>query len=165
MLEQLSKKHDKWINMAFKLCKDSDYAQDMVQDMYLKMYDIGQKNPEAELRDVYVWVVMYTALKDKYRASSRIESVPIEEALHLAMEDNSIEFDDKDLLYLSRAKEFRYLDRGLLLESYNKSLREIEKEFDINYGYIHRVLDKTRRLILRDDYDNLYRNKRNKHKK
>ena len=76
-------------------------------------------------------------------------------ALHLAIEDNAIEFDDEELMYLNRAKEFRYLDRGLLSENYDKSLRDIENEFGINYGYIYKTLSKTRKLILRDKYDEL----------
>ena len=165
MLEELSKKQDKWIKMALSLCQDLDKAKDIVQEMYIKMYDISQKNPETKIRDVYVWVVMYNMVKDDYNLQQKYTQVPIEYALNIAIEDETIEFDDTELMYLNRAKEFRYLDRGLLLENYDKSLRTIQKEFDINYGFVYKTLEKTRKLILRDKYDELYKNKRLKYKK
>ena len=151
--------------MAYNLCQDKDYARDIVQEMYLKVYDIHQKNPEIEIRDVYVWVTMYNIVKDNYKQNQKYKRVPIENALQLCVQDNIVEFDDIEQMYLNRAKEFRYLDRGLLVENYDKGLRVIEEEFDINYGFIHRTLEKTRKLILRDKYDKLYNNKRLKHQK
>ena len=165
MLEQLAKKQDKWVKMALSLCQDVDQANDIVQEMYIKMYDISQKNPETKVRDVYVWVVMYNMVKDDYNLQQKYTQVPIEFALNIAIEDETIEFDDTELMYLNRAKEFRYLDRGLLLENYDKSLRTIQKEFDINYGFVYKTLEKTRKLILRDKHDELYKNKRLKYKK
>jgi len=165
MLEELSKKQDKWIKMALSLCQDVDQAKDIVQEMYIKMYDISQKNPETKIRDVYVWVVMYNMVKDDYNLQQKYTQVPIEFALNIAIEEETVEFDDTELMYLNRSKEFRYLDRGLLLENYDKSLRTIQKEFDINYGFVYKTLEKTRKLILRDKYDELYKNKRLKYKK
>lgn len=165
MLEELAKKNKKWLNMAFNLCGCEDYSKDLVQEMYVKVYDIHQKNPDTKIKDVYIWVVMYNTLKDKYKHEQKNQKVSLEFALNVAIKDKIVEFDDIETMYLNRAKEFRYLDRGLLLESYDKGLRVIQDEFDINYGFIHKTLSKTRKLILRDDYDKLYNNKRLKYLK
>ena len=151
--------------MAFKLCANTELSKDIVQEMYLKMYEIKQKNPKKEIRDVYVWVVMCNMMKDIAKSQSKYTHVSIDRATHIALQENTFELDDTELTYLNRAKEFRYLDVGLLLENYDKGLREIEKEFKINYGFIHRTLTKTRKLILRDKYETLYKNKRLKYKK
>lgn len=165
MLQELSKKNNKWLKMAFNLCQDYDYSKDLVQEMYIKIYDIHKKKPNIQIRDVYIWVVMCNIMKDKYKHNQKYRKISIESALHLAIKDNVVEFDDIETMYLNRAKEFRYLDRGLLEESYDKGLRVIQDEFNINYGFIHRTLEKTRRLILRDKYEELYNNKRLKYKK
>lgn len=39
MLEELSKNNDVWLRMALQICKDRDTATDLVQEMYLKLYD------------------------------------------------------------------------------------------------------------------------------
>ena len=164
-LEELSKNHDKYIGMAFNICRNEDYSRDVVQDAYLKIYDIKQKEPDTDVTDLYVWMVIFNIIQDHYRRIKRIKEISIENALHIAVTDNIIEFDDVEQMYLNRANEFRYLDRGLLIESYDKSLRTIETETEINYGYVHKALDKTRKLILREKYDKLYKNKRLKYKK
>tara|TARA_R110000751_G_scaffold93304_1_gene182296 strand:- start:3509 stop:4009 length:501 start_codon:yes stop_codon:yes gene_type:complete len=165
MLEELSKKNKKWLKMAYNLCQDYDYAKEMVQEMYLKIYDHHIKNPGTPIRDVYVWVVMYNILKDKYKHDQKYIKVSLEAALHIAVEDGSVEFDDIQQMYLNRANEFRYLDRGLLTESYDKGLREVATLIGSSHYYVHKRNEKTRKLILRDDYDKLYNNKRLKYLK
>tara|TARA_R110002096_G_scaffold47085_2_gene125966 strand:+ start:2880 stop:3401 length:522 start_codon:yes stop_codon:yes gene_type:complete len=165
MLEELSKKNKKWLKMAFNLCQDYDYAQEMVQEMYLKIYDHHIKNPDKIIKDVYVWVVMYNILKDKYKNSQNYIQVNLESALHIAVEDGSVEFDDIQQMYLNRANEFRYLDRGLLQESYDTGLRAIADIINMSHYYVYKRLEKTRKLILREDYDELYNNKNIKHQK
>ena len=156
-LERLSKKDDDWYRMALKICQDKDYAKDVVQDMYLQIYKYNLKNPQVEIKDVYIWVTIYNIIKDNFKLSQKYQKIPIEKALHIDCEDERVEFDDIEQMYLNRAKEFRYLDRGLLEESFDKGYRQIEKETGINYGFIYRTLKKTRKLILRDKFDELYK--------
>ena len=37
MLEKLAKRNDDWRNLAYRICGDYDLAQDLVQQMYLKI--------------------------------------------------------------------------------------------------------------------------------
>lgn len=163
ILDKLAEKHNDWIRMAFNICKCSDYSKDVVQDMYIKMYEQDQKIENFNPRDVYVWVTILNIIKEDNRTKQN--QVTINECLNLATKDNIYEFDDDELMYLNRAKEFRYLDRGLLCENYDKGLRQVEKDTGVPYWFIHRRLEKTRKLILRDKYDELYKNKRLKYKK
>ena len=39
MLEKLAKRNDDWRNLAYRVCGDYDLAQDLVQQMYLKLKD------------------------------------------------------------------------------------------------------------------------------
>jgi len=165
MLEELAKKQDKWIKMALSLCQDVDQAKDIVQDMYIKMYDIHQKNPETKIRDVYVWVVMYNMVKDNYNLQQKYIKIPIEDVLHLSVQDNIVEIDDTDLMYLNRANDIRHLYRRVLEDNYDKSLRQIADDLGISHFPIHSYLKKARKLILRDKYEKLYENKRLKYKK
>jgi len=167
MLETLAKKHSKWLNMAFKLCQDHEQSKDVVQEMYIKMYDINNSNKALEIRDVYVWVVIRNIIISNYNEKQKHKMIPLDCLFNV--EDSSSNFDygldDKELLFLNRAKEFRYLSRGLLELNYEKGLRQIETETGINYGYVFRTLEKVRKLILREDYEKLYKNKRLKHQK
>ena len=39
MLERLSKRNEEWRNLAYRICGNYDHAQDLVQQMYLKLAD------------------------------------------------------------------------------------------------------------------------------
>ena len=47
-----------------------------------------------------------------------------------------------------------------LKENYDKSIREIAKDFNINYAFIYRKLKEIREKVLQNDFDKLYNNKR-----
>jgi DNA-directed RNA polymerase specialized sigma24 family protein len=162
MLEELSKKNKKWLSMAYNLCKDYDYARDIVQDMYLKIYDINQKYPEKEIKDVYVWAVLCNIIKENQRVNNGFKIVSLDCILDVAIKENVFELDDESLLLLNRADNLRALYRECLIHNYDKSIREIEQFSGVNYGYWHRVLKKGRKEILGDRYDKEYKNKRNK---
>ena len=37
ILEELSKRNDEWIKIALSICKDKTLANDLVQEMYLRI--------------------------------------------------------------------------------------------------------------------------------
>jgi DNA-directed RNA polymerase specialized sigma24 family protein len=43
MLEELAKNHDKWLRMAMSICGNRDKANDLTQDMYVKLHDCNQR--------------------------------------------------------------------------------------------------------------------------
>ena len=165
MLEKLAKNNKKWLKMAYGICNDYDLAGDLVHDMYLKVYDINQKNPEMEIRHVYIWAVMLNIMKDNYNHNQKYTKVSLDHAVNLSVKENAIEFDDDDMMYLNRIKDFRYLYRKLLEENYDKSVREIAKDLGVSSFPVHSSLMRARKLVLRDRYEDLYNNKRLKYKK
>jgi DNA-directed RNA polymerase specialized sigma24 family protein len=62
MLEELSKNHKVWLRIAYQICKDKDYANDLVQDMYLRLY-----NSEKQINDSYIYFVLRSIFLDEKR--------------------------------------------------------------------------------------------------
>ena len=164
MLEQLAKKDKKWLNMAFKICKDHDYARDVVQEMYLKVYDMLQKEPNKEIKEVYIFVIILNIIKDEWKRKEKNQQVELKHILNMAVQNNTFELDDESLLLIQKAGKLRALYRECLIHSYDKSLREIEEFSGVNYGYAYRAQKKARQEILGDRYETEYNNKRNKRK-
>ena len=161
MLEQLAKKNKKWQKMAYNLCGDYELAGDLVQDMYLRMYDISQKHPDKEIKDTYVWVVLTTLLNDRYRQGSKYKMVELDSVLNKPDNQKQFELDDEDLKLLEKSKELRYIYRYYLEKNYDFSIRDIAEINDVNYGKVYRKLKEAREHILGDDIDK-YNNKRYK---
>ena len=162
MLEELSKNNSKWLKMAYNICGDYNYSKDVVQEMYLKIYENSLKNPDKVFKDVYVWQVITNIIKDNYKTNNKYKVVDVSILDNLAVEEyKEYELDDTDLNLLERFDSLRHLHKECIKHSYDKSLREIETMFGVNYGYVYRTQIQGRKEVLRDRYSE-YKNKRNK---
>jgi DNA-directed RNA polymerase specialized sigma24 family protein len=164
MLQELSKKNKKWLKMAYNLCGCYDLAGDLVQDMYLKMYDANERKPFTEIKDGLIWGVLRGLFIDKCRNDDRYKLVSLDAVLNNPDNNQPFEVDDKELMYLSRAKQLRYLSRYYLEKSYDHSLRGLAELNGAKYWDVNRKLQEGRKHILKDEI-HLYSNKRNKHNK
>ena len=62
MLHQLAKKDSKWREIALKICKDKMLADDIVQEMYLKL-----ANNKKQINDFYVIIVIRNLFIDEIK--------------------------------------------------------------------------------------------------
>ncbi len=132
MLEVLSKKDDYWRKIALKICKDKYLADDLVNDMYLKLY-----NNEKANSDWYVIIVIRNLFLDslKQKREISIDEVTVKET------HNHFEIDDNELELI---KGLKWWERELLELSYDHSLRELGEKLNINYAFIYRTIKRVR---------------------
>lgn len=184
MLELLSKSHNKWVSMVIKMGCDKMTADDIVQDMYLRIYKLV-KDPEkimynaTEVNHLFVYTVLrnmyysHTKSVKKYPMYSWIDGVDDrikDDSINVADESkkqDSFSFAERDLMSSIDAEvdSWHYYDKILFNFYFNegKSLRAISKGSMIGLNSIHNSI-KNHQLILRerlgDKYIN-YINKRN----
>jgi len=150
-------KDAKWRNIAQKMCGDYDTAQDIVQEMYLKL---------MHRTDIQVdWFVIMTMrnLWLNGKKKNKEDRFP-ENWIESEGTTEKYEVDDEHKPYIDRFNELPFLEQEMILESYDRSLREIGEEFNINYGYVYKTLHKGLKHVLGDEYAN-YKSSRMKHKK
>ena len=57
MLEELCKRDDEWRKIALKICGDKNIADDVVQQMYISIYDQGKQWDEIkDTPEFYVYI-------------------------------------------------------------------------------------------------------------
>jgi len=157
MIKQLALKDNFWRKTALIICKDKMLSDDLVNDMYLKLYDC-----QKEINDFYVIRTIRNLFLDHIKKNN---TVSIDSFYNLAENNNTFEADDYENYIIKECEKLSYLQNGLLKESYDLSVRQISEKYQhINYGLIHRELDKARKTILGNDID-LYKNKRLKNGK
>lgn len=148
MLDQLAKKDKKWREIALKICKSKDLADEIVNRMYLRLYD---RNPDKDkLTDYYVVATIRNLFIDHCKERKHVS---IETLYYLEDEQTDKTFSDEELsLIVKASKDLKWWQQQLLVESYDKSLRQIQKEFNINYQFVRRHTEKSRKIVLGKDY-------------
>lgn len=62
ILEELSKRNDEWIKIALSICKDKTLANDLVQEMYLRIEkyikDIDRITTNDKISSLYIYVTI-----------------------------------------------------------------------------------------------------------
>jgi len=144
MLERLSKRNDEWRNLAYRICGNYDHAQDLVQQMYLKLADYKRVN------DAMVAITIKNLWLDLLKKKNR--EVGIDSFHSLPYGENTFEPSDKQIEYLNRFDDLPMVQKELIQESFDKSTREIGREFNINYCYVHRQIHKGLKNILKENY-------------
>ena len=131
MLDILAKKDAYWRKVAFNICKDKYLADDIVNDMYLKL-----ANNEKASNDFYVIIVIRNLFLD---STKKNKEVNIEDLL--LQTESSFELDDNEVKAINNLK---WWEKELLELSNDYSLRELEKKLNINYAFIHRTIKRIR---------------------
>ena len=132
MLEVLAKKDAYWRKIAFNICKDKYLADDLVNDMYLKL-----ATNEKAISDWYVVIVIRNLFIDstKKKKETSIDDLTTKEV------NNNYEIDDNELQLIQGLK---WWERELLELSFDHSLRELGEKLNINYAFIHRTIKRIR---------------------
>ena len=156
MLEQLSKKDKYWRSVAYNICKSKSLADDLVQDMYLKLYDC-----KKQINDFYVIITISNLFKDLKRKPQNTDLVEY----NLKSRDSDFKPDDYENYILNEYKKLSWIEREVIIELYDKSIRELANELTgVSYNYIFRKHREAIKKILKEDFD-LYQNTRLKHLK
>ena len=66
MLEILTKKNDEWLSMARSICKDDDLANDLVQEMYLRINKYIDNPDRIMKNDEVNSFFVYTTLRNLF---------------------------------------------------------------------------------------------------
>ncbi len=132
-LIELSKKDNYWRGIALKICRNKFMADDIVQEMYLKLFD----NDKCK-NDFYVIIVMRNIFLDTIKKDKRFLDLD-----NFDFKDTNTEFEiddnEKELI-----EGLKWYEKELIEMSYDKSFHEIQRELNINYQYVRRIVQKTK---------------------
>lgn len=134
-MENISKSNDYWFRVALTICKNKTLAKDLVQDMYLKIYDISQKK-ETDINKQYICRVIHNLFINHCKKENKtIKGINFD----LIDSYNKYEINDKENEIL---KKLTFLERELLLiyHTDKMSYHDIEKEYNINYQFARRKI-------------------------
>lgn len=131
MLEELAKRDKEWRRMALSICNDKDLADELVQDMYIKIHDMGKK----EVNGFYVYYTMKHLFYDRFK---KTKEIPVDVEFEVIIADaklngNWINTNHEDHVLRIREEindclnELSFKDREILLNTHERSFRKNEE--------------------------------------
>jgi DNA-directed RNA polymerase specialized sigma24 family protein len=127
ILEELAKKDAQWRKMAFQICKDKDLADELVQEMYLKLY-----NNTNLIKEGYI----YTVLRNLFYDYTKQQKDIIVDFSNIEIEDTEYvePIDYKELI-----KGLTWYERTMFEVSTLVGQRELSRQTGIHLQTIHRI--------------------------
>lgn len=146
-LNEIYKKHDLWVRYALKLTGNNFDADDLVSEMYLKMGKINKP-----CNDFYIFMALKSIFYDskkKKNIVSYLENNELEYFDHFVEDNNMVDDEEADLI--ESIEKLPFHQKELLIEYRvnKKSYREIQREFNINYGFVFREIKKAEKKLLK----------------
>ena len=132
-LLELSKKDSYWRTIALKICRNKFMADDIVQEMYIKLCD-----NDKDKNDFYVIIVMRNIFLDTIKKDKLFLDV---DNYDLKDTSTTFEIDDNEKELIEGLK---WYEKELIEMSFDKSFHEIQRELNINYQFVRRILNKTK---------------------
>jgi DNA-directed RNA polymerase specialized sigma24 family protein len=152
MIEALSSNHDEWLKIALHICKNPYLADDLVQEMYLRIHKYPPKKP---ITNGYIYVIIKNCFRDQCKAEQIYTQ--LNERTLQQPEDvtNNAYFSLLDRLD-TEVNKLHWYNKELIIRTQSQSPRKIQAETGINYQHIYRNCSKTEdklRERLEDDYN------------
>ena len=135
ILAELAKKDAQWRKMAFQICKDKDLADELVQEMYLKLY----QNTNL-IKDGYIYTVLRNLFYDYTKSNKDI-----------LIDFSNIEIIDTEYVepidYFQLMKGLTWYERTMFELSTLVGQRELSRQTGIHLQTIHRISKQVKNQI------------------
>jgi len=154
ILELLSKRHDEWLRMAMSFGADRDSAQDLVQDMYLRMYKYVE-NPERimydenEVNTYFVFVVLRNLFISSQKGMTFSELEELDGEINEPNYDMEMAHNDLIDDMWKEVEGWHWYDTKLfkLYHNTDMTIKKISEETKISERSIWNTLDNGRKRI------------------
>jgi len=128
MLEELFKKHKTWINSAYSICGNREDAEDLVQEMYIKLHE---RNGNINSR--FVFLTLRSIYMDQIKKNNKLFYFP---------ETNEEEAVPEVSNKLNVLENFKWYEQQIILYSSIEGIRSFSRNSGISINTIRNVISK-----------------------
>jgi DNA-directed RNA polymerase specialized sigma24 family protein len=126
VIDQLAQRDSEWREMAFRLTKDKDLADEIVQEMYLKSHTF------RDCRHQYI----YTVLRNLFIDTTKRKEVLLDDFTRFEIiEDEYVSLPEFDEL----AKNLTWYERTMFVCSTLQGQRPFSRQTEIHIQTVHRI--------------------------
>ena len=138
MIEKLAQHHDEWVNFALKICGNRDDANDLVQDMYLKMHD-----SQKEVNNSYIYCVIKNIFLDQYR-KNKVKEKTVYYQEEYTEQNEEIDFT---AAYEESLKELKTYKQLIVNFSTKEGVNNFARQSGISKATIIRIRNEFKKIL------------------
>ena len=152
ILEKLFQKHKTWCQIVESFGCNPETAEDIVQDMYIRIAKIVEKGTDISYNDdvnhFYIFRTLTSIFLDYKRKESKTGLIGIDE-LEMQFEDSEeVEFEQKYQKVLDGLAELYWYDRKIyeIIEG-GESISELSRKTNISYYSLYNTYKKVKKYL------------------
>ena len=127
IIHELAKKDAQWRKMALQICKSKDIADELVQNMYIKLSE-----RTISVTDGYIFVTLRSLFYD----SLKNNDILIDDFSNFEVEDEEY---NEGIDYDELSKDLTWYERTMFEQSTLIGQRELSRQTGIHIQTIHRI--------------------------
>lgn len=156
VLKIIAKQHKKWTNIVRSFGMHN-YAEDIVQNMYLKIhkwngkYDNSIMYNETEINEYFIFKVLRNLFLDYHRKKKVVYNEIYEPSISdISKYISKFEYQQRLDIIQNEIKSWHIYDQKIyeLIFLENKSMLELSKQTGIDYYSIYRSVKKIKKILI-----------------
>ena len=151
ILEKAAKKHKIWINICKSFGLDQATAEDLTQEMYIKIHHITEKGTDISYKDdinyYYVFKTLYTMFLQLQKKKSRIRYID-EDYLHKVEDASQVPFKEYEERFNEEFSKLHWYDqKAFEIVSSGTKISELSRKTTITYISLYNTFTKVKKLL------------------
>lgn len=152
VLKKLYEKHKTWCNIVESFGCNPETAEDIVQDMYIKIHKLVEKGTDItygdDINHFYIFRTLTSIFLDYKRKESKTSTMTLEEfAEHIEQQDE-VDYEKPYNRVLEAMTELYWYDRKVyeIIEG-GESISELSRKTNISYYSLYNTYKKVKKYL------------------
>jgi RNA polymerase sigma factor (sigma-70 family) len=140
ILDILAKRHNEWIKLANNICKNPERSKDLVQDMYIKIYNRGKKI--EEINECYIYFIMRNQFYNEIKKEK--ETILIDDFSDIEIEQEYYDKQKDEILSIleKERQKLSWYEKQIIDLTTEFGQRELSRQTGIHIQTIHNTTKK-----------------------
>ena len=156
ILEKAFEKHKVWLNITKSFGLDESTAEDIVQEMYIKLHKITEKGTniiykqegkEDELNYYYIWKILFTMFLQLKKKKSKVYFVHTD-SLHNLEGSEEVQFKEMEERFNKEFGKLHWYDQRVFeIIASGTKISELSRKSTITYISLYNTYTKVKKLL------------------
>ena len=153
-LQLIAEKHQDWIRIVESFGCNSDTAEDVVQEMYIKLHKVLLRGVdimynETEINHFYIFRTLRTMFIDLIRKESKVTLIELNTLNHGMNAEEFVEFETAYKKFLDHLDEMHWYDKKVFEYIENgERIAGLSKKTKISYYSLYNTYRRVKKTLL-----------------